>query len=194
MQRYDDVLDNILDANSDELMETSNQESQWIKLELVLYQPIVITRANVTTIKDKVRGDVERAFVNFFFEVDETRTRYVFSTGWGAIKRQVEALARAKAFPVTCGIVEILTNGDGSPVIPFVSDEGKSFFPLRFVKSEHLHLWENAASDTKVLMSPENSAKTANKTGQNFSANTAIPGSALKSPKGNKPVFGNKGN
>lgn len=193
-------IDDILTADSNTLMpNTWDAENPpiWVHVSEVLYQPIVVTRANVTTVNDKIRGEVERAFINFYYRDDEDKIAYVFATGWNSLKNQVVHLARLRAFPLECGIVEMLDKK------PFY-DNGNAYYPLRFAKSEALKGLEldaiaahnggaPAATDVETV---DNSVSTslAAQAGPNDAATTERKGVDFKNLPKKKPPFGTRGN
>lgn len=132
-------LDSILDAPSEELM--SERKPEWINPEKVLYEAMVVTRANLRQQFDERKGHkVERANVNFYKLDDPSQTPYVFSVGWMSVRNQIAQLLARQAFPVTCALVEMRDK------VPFTDDNGVDHYPLRFVSLAQLEALEVSAT------------------------------------------------
>lgn len=133
----------------------SDQEAQWKSPEELLYQRILVTRANVVD-KYDARYDKNRtfAYVNFVFADDETATPFVFRTGWPVIRKQINALNALKAqgddpYPVECGLAEILTKN------PLTGDDGTVRFPLHLLPFEELDQAETDATSYSLKSQPQ---------------------------------------
>lgn len=156
------ALDILSDTGDDENQtNSSDQEAQWVSVEDILYQPIIITRANVMDKYDKTY-DRNRtfAYVNFYFAEDVEQTPWVFRTGWQKIRKQINALNAAKAagdnpYPVECGVAEILINN------PLQGDDGSVRFPLQLLPFEQLDAEETAATSFSLKETVNESPATA---------------------------------
>ena len=141
-------LDSILDAPSEELM--TERKPEWINPEKVLYEALVITRANLRQQFDERKGHkVERANVNFYKLDDPSQTPYVFSVGWMSVRNQIAQLLARQAFPVTCALVEMRDKA------PFTDDNGVDHYPLRFVSLGQLETLEVSATVQEPEPKPE---------------------------------------
>lgn len=151
----------VFDVLGDDFNENDQQtsgEPQWCNVEDVLYQEIIITRANVADKFDSYSGKNKAyAYVNFYYAEDEAQTPWVFRTGWQKIKKQVAAFEQLKAdgnnpYPIECGVAEILIDN------PFVPDDGVARFPLHFVPFGVLDEMQAASVDFQVARNQSSSA------------------------------------
>ena len=124
----------------------NTSDAEWISVDDILYQPIVVTRANVADRYDAVY-DRNRtfAYVNFYYAEDASQAPFVFRTGWPKLRQQINALLALKKagddpFPLECGVVEMLDRD------PLVSDDGTVRFPVQLLPFEAL----DAAQESSV--------------------------------------------
>lgn len=147
-----EVLSNTPD--DDRATGRSDNDAQWVSVEDILYQNIVITRANVMDKYDEARQKNRTfAYVNFHYSDDETETPYVFRTGWQKIRKQIATLNALKAagddpYPVECGVAEILVDN------PLIGDDGVPRFPLQLLPFEMLDAAETAATSYALRTPP----------------------------------------
>src|SRR5690348_6497745 len=144
----------ILDADPETNAGGTESDVEWKRLEDILYQPIVITRANIADKFDEYRQKNRTfAYVNFFFYDDEAQMPFAFRTAWPALRAQVAQLVKAKEdatkqrkpgenpFPVECGVVELLIDN------PLVGDDGVARFPLKLAPFDLLEEMQLASSE-----------------------------------------------
>ena len=140
-----DAANKILSDSSGE-NSGNTSDAEWISVDDILYQPIVVTRANVADRYDAVY-DRNRtfAYVNFYYAEDASQAPFVFRTGWPKLRQQINALLALKKagddpFPLECGVVEMLDRD------PLVSDDGTVRFPVQLLPFEAL----DAAQESSV--------------------------------------------
>ena len=172
-----DAANKILSDSSGE-NSGNTSDAEWISVDDILYQPIVVTRANVADRYDAVY-DRNRtfAYVNFYYAEDASQAPFVFRTGWPKLRQQINALLALKKagddpFPLECGVVEMLDRD------PLVSDDGTVRFPVQLLPFEAL----DAAQESSVQYRLQQDARDAQDAQDAQDAPTIEPSNAPPAP------------
>lgn len=80
--------------NFSDLVENRALDGDKVRLETILDKAIIVTGFRISKSKYSHKGTESCTTVQFYYEDDENETRYVFFTGSGVIRDQIEEIGQ----------------------------------------------------------------------------------------------------